>query len=255
MTSGAPILAGFGGVLLFLVAGRGLVEALPALHERPLAARLGWSYLLGAAAVPGAVYLLGIAFGTPDRRPTVLAPVVIFAVLGLLARRLRGRAPRLETPRPPAAGRPAARAAFGIGAVVAAGLFAEAIAHRESGWDSEMMWSAAARWVRADHSVTPRALTDPRAFVDHPQYPLLLPIAQVAVQETFGTGNDPRAIKPLYAAFFPALLLVFFDLVRRHAGSARPLPATWCTTGKISRRRTPRSVPAAPTRCSCSPMP
>ena len=82
-----------------------------------------------------------------------------------------------------------------------------------------MTWCAAARWVRADRSVTPRALRDPRVFVSHPRYPLLMPLAQVAVQETFDAGDDRRAIKPLYAAFFPALLLVLFDVARRHAGT------------------------------------
>ncbi len=218
--SGAPFTAGIGGVLLFLAAGLGLVELLPALRARPLAARLGWAYLLGAAAVPGVVFLLGIAFDVRLGRGVVLLPAVLLAFAGLAARALRRHRTPHETFRPPPAGRLAARVTFGIAAVVAAGLFAEAVTHRETGWDAEMTWCAAARWVRADRSVTPRALTDARAYVDHPQYPLLLPVAQVVVQETFDAGDDPRAIKPLYAAFFPALLLVFFDLARRHAGAA-----------------------------------
>lgn len=170
--------------------------------------------------MPGAVYLLGIAFDVRIRRGVVLAPVVLLALAGLAARALRGRTSATWASCPPRAGRLAARVAFGVAAAVAVGLLADSATNRESGWDSEMTWSAAARWVRADRSVTPRALTDARVFVDHPQYPLLMPIAQIVVQETFATGDDPRAIKPLYAAFFPALLLVFFDLARRHAGTA-----------------------------------
>ena len=67
--------------------------------------------------------------------------------------------------------------------------------------------------------MTPRALADPRVYVTHPQYPLLMPVAQVVVQEAFDAGDDRRATKPLYAACFPALLVVLFDLSRRHAGT------------------------------------
>lgn len=219
MSGGAPVIAGLGGVLLFLAAGLGLVELLPALRERPLAARLGWSYLLGVAAVAGSTYLLGIAFDIRIRRLVVLASTAVLGLVGLLARVLRRGTPRAGSFHPPRTGVFAARAAFGISALISIGLFADALTQAYVGFDGEMTWCAAARWVRADRSVTPRALTDPRTFVSHPRYPLLMPLAQVCVQETFDLGDDRRAIKPLYAAFFPALLLVFFDVARRHAGT------------------------------------
>jgi hypothetical protein len=169
--------------------------------------------------VAGSTYVLGIAFDIRIRRGVVLAPVAALIAFGLLARVLRRGTPREDLLRPPRAGVLAARAAFGISALIAVGLFAAALTQPNVGFDGEMAWCAAARWVRADRSVTPRALTDPRAFVSHPRYPILMPLAQVAVQETFDLGDDRRAIKPLYAAFFPALLLVFFDVARRHAGT------------------------------------
>src|SRR5271169_1397310 len=219
LSGGAPALAGLGGVLLFITAGLGLVELLPALRERPLAARLGWSYLLGVAAVAGSTYLLGIAFDVRIRRGVVLVPAVLLTFAGLLSHTLRRGKPRAASLCPPRAGVLAARAAFGVSAFIAIGLFGSALTRAYVGYDGEMTWCAAARWVRADRSVTPRALTDPRVFVWHPRYPLLMPLAQVAVQETFDAGDDRRAIKPLYAAFFPALLLVLFDVARRHAGT------------------------------------
>jgi hypothetical protein len=231
LNGGTPVIAGLGGVLLFLAAGRGLVELLPALRERPLAARLGWSYLLGVAAVAGSTYVLGIAFDIRIRRGVVLAPVVVLVALGLLARAFRRSKPRAVPLRAPRAGVLAARAAFGISALIAAGLFAAALTQPNVGWDGEMTWSAAARWVRGDRSVTPRALADPRTFVSHPRYPILMPLAQVAVQETFDVGDDRRAVKPLYAAFFPALLLVLFDLSRRHAGTFAAALATVAVAG------------------------
>ena len=175
----------------------------------------------------GSTYLLGIAFDVRIRRVVVLAPVALLVFGGLLARMLRRGTPRGASLRPPRAGVLAARVAFGVSAFIAVGLFADALTRAYVGYDGEMTWCAAARWVRADRSVTPRALTDPRVFVWHPRYPLLLPLAQVAVQETFDLGDDRRAIRPLYAAFFPALLLVFFDVARRHAGTcAAALAAT-----------------------------
>ncbi len=218
--TGAPLAAGLGGVLLFLAAGLGLVELFPSLRGRPRAARFGWAYLLGVAAVPGTVYVLGVLFDVRLRRGVVLVPVVVFVLAGAAARFLRRRVPPPEPPAPPRLARVLAAAAFVAGAVVTAGLFSEAVTARESGWDSEMTWSAAARWIRADRSVTPRAFRDGRVYVHLAQYPVLMPLAQVVVQETFSTDDDPRVIKPLYAAFLPALLLVLFDLARRHAGSA-----------------------------------
>jgi hypothetical protein len=219
VSGGAPVVAGLGGVLLFLAAGRGLVELLPALRERPWPARLGFSYLLGLAAVSGSIYLLGIAFGVRLTRGVVLAPAVLLVVAGLLARLLRRVAPRPAAPRPPPAGVFTSRFAFGVSSFVAVGLFAAALTQANVGFDGEMTWCAAARWVRADHSVMPRAFLDPRVYVSHPRYPLLMPIAQVVVQGVFDVGDDRRALKPLYAAFLPALLFVFFDLSRRHAGT------------------------------------
>lgn len=219
MNGDAPILAGLGGVLLFLAAGRGLVELLPAFRERPFSARLGWSYLLGVAAVAGSTYALGVAFDVRLRRGVVLMPAAALVAAGLLARALRSRRTIGVPLRPPRAGLVAAQAAFGVAALIAIGLFATALTQPGVGYDGEMTWCAAARWVRADRSVFPRVLTDPRAFVSHPRYPLLMPLAQVAIQETFDASDDRRAIKPLYAAFFPALLLVFFDLARRHSGT------------------------------------
>jgi hypothetical protein len=169
--------------------------------------------------VAGSTYLLGIAFDVRIRRGVVLAPAALLVFAGLLARTFRRGAPRALWPCPPRAGLFAARAAFGVSAFIALGLFGDALTRANVGYDGEMTWCAAARWVRADRSVTPRALTDPRVFVWHPRYPLLMPLAQVTVQEAFDLGDDRRAIKPLYAAFFPALLLVLFDVARRHAGT------------------------------------
>ena len=218
MTAAGALVAGLGVVALFLVPGLGLVELLPALRERPLAARFGWAYLLGVAATGGSVTLLAILFGVPLRRPWVFAPAVLLALVGLAARLRRGR-PEPRRFRPPRSGRVAARVAFALGTIVFCGLFARALRDAEIGWDAEMQWSAAARWMRAEGSILPRALTDARAFVNSPQYPPLNPVAQVVAQEALALPADRRAVQPLFTAFFPAVLLVLFDLGRRRAGT------------------------------------
>ena len=218
MTAAGALVAGLGVVGLFLLPGLGLVELLPALRERPLAARFGWAYLLGVATTGGSVTLLAILFGLPLRRPWVFAPAVLLALAGLAARLRRGR-PEPRGFRPPRSGRVAARAAFALGTIVFCGLFARALRDAEIGWDAEMQWSVAARWMRAEGSILPPALTDARAFVNSPQYPPLVPVAQVVAQEALALPADRRAVQPLFTAFFPAVLLVLFDLGRRRAGT------------------------------------
>jgi hypothetical protein len=66
-------------------------------------------------------------------------------------------------------------------------------------------------------------LRDARWYVMHPRYPPLLPLAQVAVQETFGAGEDEQDYRAVYVAFLAALMLVVYDGARRGAG---PVVAT-----------------------------
>jgi hypothetical protein len=85
-------------------------------------------------------------------------------------------------------------------------------------WDSRMFWSAQAIYLRAEGTVDAKVLREQRWYIDHPQYPVLLPLAQVAVQEGFGADRDRHLFRALYAALFPAFLLVLADGARRWAG-------------------------------------
>jgi hypothetical protein len=105
-----------------------------------------------------------------------------------------------------------------LAALVCAGLMAEAVSNPIHDWDGRMTWSAQARYVRADGSVDAGVLANERIYISHPQYPLLLPVAQVAALEAFHGGLDSHFQRALYAAFFPAFLLVIYDAARRAAG-------------------------------------
>jgi hypothetical protein len=81
-----------------------------------------------------------------------------------------------------------------------------------------MTWVAQARFIRGARTVDAPALRDASAWVVHPRYPLLLPVLQVAAQEIADASWDDRFVRPLYALFWPAFLLVLFDAAAARAG-------------------------------------
>jgi len=103
--------------------------------------------------------------------------------------------------------------------LVSLGLFADAVTDPVTGWDGRMIWSTQARYLRAEGTVDAVALREARWYVHHPRYPLLLPVAQEAVLEVTGAAEDRHVVRALYAALFPALLLVFWDGAVRWAGA------------------------------------
>jgi Dolichyl-phosphate-mannose-protein mannosyltransferase len=222
----ADLAGGLGAVALFAVPGYGLTELFPTLRRESLPRRAAYGYLLGVAAVAGGLYALSHGFGVPLRPPAVWATAAAPALAGLaagLVRRRQGRGePRREAlPRlPPVSGVPAAIRRFCAlaAALICLGVFAEAVTNPTHDWDGRMTWCTQARYIRAAGTVDAGVLLDERSYVSHPQYPLLLPIAQVAALEVFGADPDAHLPRAVYAAFLPALLLVLYDGTRRAAG-------------------------------------
>ncbi|HVT61853.1 MAG TPA: glycosyltransferase family 39 protein, partial [Thermoanaerobaculia bacterium] len=105
-----------------------------------------------------------------------------------------------------------------VAALVCCGLLAEAASDPVHDWDGRMTWTAQARYIRAAGTVDAEALRNGRWYVSHPQYPLLLPIAQVAALEAMGAGPESHLQRGIYAAFYPVLLLLIYDGARRGAG-------------------------------------
>ena len=80
------LLASLGGVALFLAAGLGLAELVPAVRALPWPRRLAWAYLLGIAGLAGALYALSHVVDVPLRRPAILGTAGVLALAGLAAR-------------------------------------------------------------------------------------------------------------------------------------------------------------------------
>jgi hypothetical protein len=246
-------LDGLGGVALFTAAGLGATALLPALSRLPWPRRLAYAYLLGVGGVAAALYALSHCGGVPLRRPAIFAVAALPAFAGLAAAIVRSR--RRDTPARPRRSRSApARllrvpllplAAGVIAAAVALAAFADAVTDPVKDWDGRMTWSAQARYLRAAGTVDAQVLRQERWYVSHPQYPLLLPVAQAAVLEALAADDDEVPFRALYAAFLPALLLVLYDGARRLAGrdaaalgvlaaAALPFPAFGGEGGAVS---------------------
>lgn len=215
------LLASLGGVALFAVPGFALTGLFPGLRDIPWLRRLGYAFLLGVATLAGSLYALSAVLEIPLRRPAVFATAAALTALGLAgwvrARKERRSHRRLRSLLTWRARIAALVLAFaGIG--VTAGVFADSLVYPLRDWDGRMHWSAQARYIRHEGSVLPLAVIRGQWFINHPRYPVLMPVAQVAVLEATGAAEDELFFRTLYAAFFPALLLVVYDGARRWAG-------------------------------------
>ena len=107
-----------------------------------------------------------------------------------------------------------------------ASLVANGLANPVSDWDGKMTWGAQARFIRGARTVDAPALREATAWVTHPRYPVLLPVLQLAAQEITDAAWDDRLVRPLYALFWPAFLLVLFDASAERAGRFAAAVAT-----------------------------
>ena len=224
------LLAHLGGVALFLLPGLALTGLFPGLRAIPRFRRLGYGYLLGVATVAGTLYALSALLDVPIRRPTIFGTAAGLAAIGL-AGWLRARDRHARRPGLGMRARLVSLLLAAAAAGVCAGVFADAVTEPLRDWDGRMHWSAQARYIRHEGSVLPVAITKGQWFINHPRYPVLLPVAQVAVLEATGARTDELFFRGLYAAFLPALLLVIYDGARRWAGW---LPAGLSTVAMAS---------------------
>ncbi len=217
------LLASMGGVLLFAIPGYALAGLFPGLRAVPWIRRLGYGFFLGVATLAGSLYALSALFEVPLRRPAIFGTAAVLTALGLAGwvralARLRRRERRHLRRRLPLRARIAALVLALAGIGVSVGVFADSVIYPLRDWDGRMHWSAQARYIRYEGSVLPLAVVRGQWFINHPRYPVLMPVAQVAVLEATGAGEDDLFFRTLYSAFFPALLLVVYDGARRWAG-------------------------------------
>ncbi len=98
-------------------------------------------------------------------------------------------------------------------------LLVNAAANPAYDFDGRMTWGTAAKLIAYDHSALPHALRDRHVYLQHPQYPILMPLAQVFVSAITGSSIEGRLIRPLYMLFLPALLLAIWPYLRRHSSA------------------------------------
>jgi len=255
----AKLLPGLVAPLLFLAAGVGWQACLRHPIERSRIARLGLSYLLGVAWSSLGFWALAFGLRMPLTRGWLSMVAAVPVVAGLVAiTRRRGdlggwrRAPA-GVPPARAIDRWARRGTVLVFASISVALLADCVASPVADFDGRMTWGTLARYIAADHDVLPSAVVDPEAFVVHPRYPLVLPLAQVAAVEWSGAGFDSFAIRPLYTLFLPALLLTVWPaLVRagRPAGASVAALLLWAapcllTAPEIGPRGTYSDLPLA----------
>ncbi len=220
MSAAYRVAAAFGGIALFLSVGWALSSFVPSIRVKPLLRRLAWSYLLGTAFAGVALYALSHWGALELRRGTVLPVLLLPLAAAAWARRTSPRVGETRRPAVPGrAARAAAVAAAVTGTFVTAAVLADALSGIQCGFDARMTWNVHAAFVRAARTVDAPALLDGGTYLHNPKYPLLLPVLQVAVQETFDTDDDERVTRPLYAAFLPVLFLVVFDVAAARAGA------------------------------------
>lgn len=213
----ADVLAGLLGVVLFAAAGLGIVQLLPGVASLPRGQRLAYGYLLGIAWIGGSLYALSHVFAVPLRRPAVLAVLIAPVLAGIVAR-VRQR-PRLQARLQARKGRPwtgLEKTVFVLSALICLGVLSESLANPLRDWDGRMTWVVQALHVHQEGTVDARALREPEWYITHPRYPLLLPLAQVALATLFPLGEDAHAVyRPLYAVFLPVFLALVYGGARR----------------------------------------
>ena len=223
----ASVAANLGGVALFALPGLGLAELLAPLRRLSLPRRLGYAYLLGVVGIGGILFLASHLFGVPLRRPVLAVVAIVPIALGLVAwvRRPPARATLAGPYRRRNPWQTLAALAI---AAVCLGPLASSLAAPLADWDGRMTWSPLASYIRHEGTVDASVLRDDHWWVIHPRYPPLLPLAQAAVQETFGAGEDEQDFRAFYATFLVALLLVVLDGARRAAGPVAATLTTLC---------------------------
>jgi hypothetical protein len=218
----AEALAGLAGVALFAAPGAGLAELLPTVRAFGTGRRLAYAWLLGVAWTAGLLYALSHFLAVPLRAPAILTVAAVPASAGAVSWLRRHPSGPLRRQRL----RLWEGVILAVCAMISLAVLCEALTNPVLDWDGWMTWGAQARYVRHEGTVDPTVLTQRGWYVSHPWYPLLLPVAQVAILETTHAEWDDPAFRPFYAVFFPVWLLLIHGAARALAGRAA---AGWTT--------------------------
>lgn len=220
------IVSGLAGPALMTLLGWSVLFAFGALRDRSRTVRTAYAFLIGLALLGLALWALSLAGWVRLDRSGVLATAATLTGLAAIAgmrrrRRASDGSSAASTPshREETNGERWSRIALISAALlVGGGLLLEATTDLPDEFDGRMTWVTQARFLAAEATVLPSALTVDDIYVTHPRYPILLPLGQVVSVALARHALEPFAAEPLYALFYLVLLAVVFDGARRAAG-------------------------------------
>lgn len=187
--------------LLLTGAGAGLLSIL----DRERRPGLAEAFVAGAAGVPLALFLLSWAG----------LPLTLLATLPLLAPHLwRPRVPHAALPRPDRAALPLLL----LLAVCLLLVWGRAAWQPDDAWDSRTHWGVVARLLYHRGTVHIDDLRDPAFLLDHPRYPLGLPLLEWSYFALEG-GTPDDTVRLLFPFFYVALGAMVWGMAGREAPS------------------------------------
>lgn len=203
------------GSLLFFLAGHVVLKFLDRRSEAGFGpvSYAGASFLLGLGAISLQMFfysLVSIPFGVF----LISAPWVALGVAMLFMKGFTRTSFRVDTHRLTWQG--AVLFAVILSQVLYS--FAYTLSMPLNGWDALFIWFVKARAFFLDRAVEASFLTDPAYVQDHPDYPLLIPLAVSWIYTAAGAAQE-EAGKIIYPLQFAALLSLFYYGVRRLSGS------------------------------------
>jgi hypothetical protein len=203
------------GVLLFFLAGHIVLKLVDRRVEASFGpvSYAGASFMLGLGAISLQMFFYSLV-SIPFSAMLISGPWIALAVAMLFIRMFNRTAFRMDSQEMGWAG----RVLFAVILSQVLYSFAYSLTMPLSGWDAWFIWFVKARAFFLDGSVKAAFLTDPAYVQDHPDYPLLVPLALSWIYTAIGSAQE-EAGKIIYPLQFAALLSVFHYGVRRFTGS------------------------------------
>ncbi len=174
--------------------------------------RLGLGYGLGLGLLTWWMTLLCL-FRVRLSLPLILAPSLA-ATIALVTRAALGRSPRAPTD---ARSEPlrSLDVALLAGISLAVGrTFLQALLTPMEGYDAVAIWGLKAKAIFLERALPVGLLQDGAFALSHPDYPLLVPLAESYIAITLGRWNDV-AVKLIFPLFLVALLVLFHAALGR----------------------------------------
>lgn len=203
------------GALLFFLAGHIVLKIADRRVEASFGpvSYAGASFMLGLGAISLQMFFYSLV-SVPFGALLISGPWIALGAAMLFLKAFKRTAFRTDGQKMGWAG----RALFAVILSQVLYSFAYSLTMPLSGWDAWFIWFVKARAFFLDGSVNAAFLTDPAYVQDHPDYPLLVPLAVSWIYTALGSAQE-EAGKIIYPLQFAALLSVFHYGVRRITGS------------------------------------